>query len=150
MKKGMIDSIFENMAQPRMARFRTFPEYSGEEYQEETQTIYITSNRTRNEWFFTLFKNLFVGYFKDRLSKSKVFAVDIFVAIKYGLKTKRWYLAQKRKMNELDFRMEVLNEALGEVEDAYFTYDMFKKNQVVRKAFMPRNKYVKSDSSKLS
>jgi extradiol dioxygenase family protein len=137
MKKGMIDSIFENMAQPRQARYMQLPEYCGEEYQEETQTIYITSNRTKHEWFYTLFKKAFVGYFKDKLARDRIFAIDIFVAIKYGLKTKKWYLTKQRTMDSLNFRMEVLNETLGEVEDAYFTYDMFSDNQVLHKAFRP-------------
>lgn len=139
MKKGDLDSIFENMAQPRNARFRRLPQYSGEEYQEETRSIYITSNRFKNEWFFRLFQKVFIGYFKDTLSNNRVFAGDIFLAIKYGLKTKKWYLSKRRTMNEADFLMEVLNIPLGECEDSYFTLEQFQQNQIIKKAIIPPN-----------
>lgn len=138
MKKSMIDSIFENMLQPRTAEYLSLPEYQGKEkYIEDVKSIYVTSNRFKNEWFYTLFKKTFVGYFTEKLNKNRVFVADIYTALKYGLKTKRWYLNAKSKMNELDFRMEVLNEALGEAEGAYFTMEMFQKNQTIAKAFIP-------------
>ena len=138
MTKGKIDSIFENMLQPRTAQYLNRPEYNGkEEYMEEVKSIYITSNRTKNEWFFRLFQKLFVGYFNDVENKNRIFACDIFTALKYGLKSKKWFLSKRRTMNELDFRMEVLNETLGEAEDAYFNLEMFEKNQIIKHAFFP-------------
>jgi len=138
MKKSMIDSIFENMLQPRTAEFLALPEYQGkDEYIEDVKSIYVTSNRFKSEWFYTLFKKTFVGYFNEKLNRNRVFVADIYTALKYGLKTKRWYLNAKAKMNELDFRMEVLNEALGEADGAYFTMEMFQKNQIIKRAFSP-------------
>lgn len=140
MKKSMIDSVFENMLQPRTAGFLALPEYIGkEEYVEDVKSIYITSNRFKNEWFYRLFKKTFSGYFLDQNNKDRVFAGDIYLALKYGLKTKKWFLSKKRTMNELDFKMEVLNEALGEAEGAYFSLDLFSKNQVIKRAFRAPN-----------
>lgn len=138
MKKRDIDSIGIPMLYPRQPEFKNLDKYKQDRsYDELEQVIYITSNRFKNEFFNTLFNNSFMDYFTDKLNKNRVFCVDIFVAIKHGLKTPQWYFAQKKNMNELDFRMEVLNETLGEAQDAYFTLEMFQKNQVLHKPFIP-------------
>ena len=137
MTKTKIDSIFENMLQPRTAMYLSIPKYNKEEYLEDVKSIYITSNRTKNEWFYTLFKNTFTGYFNDFMVKNRVFACDIFTGIKYGLKSKSWFFSKKRTMNELDFRMEVMNETLGEGENAYFTLELMNRIQTIKYAFIP-------------
>ena len=42
-------------------------------------------------------------------------------------------------MNEMDFRMEILNEMVGEAYDAFFKYRDFKENQVLQICFRPPN-----------
>lgn len=139
MKKSDIDSIGIPMLFPRQPEFRSLPQYiEDRSYDEPEQTIYITSNRFKSEWFNKTFNDTFVDYFRDKINKNRVFCVDIFVAIKRGLKTKGWFFKQKNGgMNELDFRMEVLNETIGEAEGAYFTWEQFRKNQVIKNAFVP-------------
>ena len=43
----------------------------------------------------------------------------------------------KQDSGEIEFRMEDLNEMIGEAPDAYFTLDMVRNNQILRKAFRP-------------
>ena len=43
----------------------------------------------------------------------------------------------KKNSTELNFRIEYLNEAVGENEDSFFSLAPFKKNQKLENAFMP-------------
>jgi hypothetical protein len=138
LKKGIIDSVFEKMAHPRQAKFLTLPQYAGQErWIEECQSIYITSARYKNEWFWNTFKAIATETMMNKKTQYTFFAMDIFLSIAHGLKTKSDYFKAKKTSSELDFMMEDLNIMIGEAEDAFFTRDNFKKNQILKKAFIP-------------
>lgn len=138
LKKNLLDSIFEGMSQPRQARFLNREEYAGKEtYQEDTKNIFITSARFKNEWFWRTFKETLTGFYNDKMNNNVVFAGDIFLAIKYGLKKKNYYYDKKKKMEETEFRMEIMNEMVGETADAFYSLESFKKNCKLVKAFKP-------------
>lgn len=138
LKKGIIDSVFEKMAHPRQAIFRNLPEYSEvERWTEECRSVYITSARYSNEWFWTTFKNIATEAMMNKKIQYSFFAGDIFLSIAHGLKTKSDYFKAKKNSSELDFMMEDLNIMIGEAENAFFTRDNFKKNQIIKNAFIP-------------
>lgn len=137
LKKGMVDSVFEKMAHPRQAKYMSNPFYGNNpRWKEECQHIYITSARYKFEWFWTLFKKTFTRHFTDRKSLCNVFAGDIFTSIENGFKTWGDY-RNGLAGNEMDFLMEDLNVMMGEAEDAFFTIQSFKENQILDKAFVP-------------
>ena len=137
LKKGMIDSVFEKMAHPRQAKYLANPVYGNNpRWKEECQHIYITSARYKFEWFWTLFKKTFTRHFTDRKSSCNIFAGDIFTSIANGFKTWGDY-RNGLAGGEMDFRMEDLNEMMGESEDAFFTIKSFRENQVLEKCFRP-------------
>ena len=138
LKKGIIDSVFEKMAHPRQAMFLTLPKYSGDSrWIEECQSVYITSARFSSEWFWRSFKNVVTECLTNKRIPYGFFAGDIFLSICHGLKTKSDYFKAIKQSGELDFRMEDLNEMLSEAEDAFFSRDSFKKNQLIKRAFIP-------------
>lgn len=138
LKKGIIDSVFEKMAHPRQAMFLTLPQYSGDSrWIEECQSVYITSARFSSEWFWRSFKNVVTECLTNKRIPYGFFAGDIFLSICHGLKTKSDYFKAIKQSGELDFRMEDLNEMLSEAEDAFFSRDSFKKNQLIKRAFIP-------------
>lgn len=150
LKKGIIDSVFEKMAHPRQAMFRNDPKYSSDErWVEECQSVYITSARFKSEWFWRTFKTVVQECFTNKKIPYNFFAGDIFLSIKFGLKTKSDYYKAKKTSGELDFRMEDLNEMVGEAEDAFFSREKFKENQVISKAFKPSKAKDISGNSKL-
>lgn len=137
LKKNMIDSVFEKMAHPRQAKYLSNPSYGNNpRWKEECQHVYITSARYKYEWFWTLFKKTFTRHFTDKKSSCNIFAGDIFMSIDNGFKTWGDY-RNGLAGNEMDFRMEDLNEMLGESEDAFFSIQSFKENQIFEKAFTP-------------
>lgn len=138
LKKGIIDSVFEKMAHPRQAKYLEKPEYSSNKrWLEECQSIYITSARYKFEWFWRTFKDCVTGYYTDKKTRYNVFAGDIFMSIANGLKTWGDYRKSKKMSGEMDFRMEDLNEMVGEAEDAFFSLKSFKENQILEKCFRP-------------
>lgn len=137
-KKGDWDSIAMPMLVKRRAGFRNKPDYIERiDLDEETKVICITSNRFKNEWFNTMYNNTFQNYFKNTSMENRVFSIDIFPAIIHGLKSLAWFNQQKQEMDEVSFKAEILNETVGEVDGAYFTLEMFRQNQTIKKAFIP-------------
>lgn len=137
-KKNDWDSIAMPMLLARRAGYRNKPEYVDRiDLDENTKVIGITSNRFAKEWFNTMYRNTFINYFKKTFIENRVFSCDVFLALRHGLRKVSWFLQQRDEMNELDFRMEILNETIGEIEGAYFSWDMFRCNQVLGKAFLP-------------
>lgn len=136
LKKGIIDSVFEKMAHPRQAMYLTNPLYSSDKrWVEECQSIYITSARFKSEWFWRLFKTVIQECFINKRISYNFFAGDIFLSIYSGLKTISDYFKAKKTSSDLDFRMEDLNEMVGEAEDAFFKHELLKKNQVFKRAY---------------
>ena len=148
LKKGMVDSVFEKMAHPRQAKYLSNPLYGNNpRWKEECQHIYITSARYKFEWFWNLFKKTFTRHFTDKKSSCNIFAGDIFTSIANGFKTWGDY-RNGLAGGEMDFRMEDLNEMMGESEDAFFTIKSFRENQVLQKCFRPptiQQLYLQSD-----
>ena len=137
LKKSIIDSVFERMAHPRQAKYLDREEYSSNpRWLEECRHVYITSSRYKFEWFWNLFKKTFTRIFTDKKTTCNIFAGDIFMAIDNGLKTWNDY-RNGLVSSSLDFRMEDLNEMIGEVEDAFFTIQSFKENQIIEECFRP-------------
>ena len=130
--------FFEKMAHPRQAMYMQFEQYSSNpRWQEQAKSIYITSARFKSEWFWKTFKDCVTGYYMDKNLRYNIFATDIFTAIDNGLKTKGDYFKAIKMSSELDFRMEDLNEMIGESEDAFFGLKEFRNNQTLEKCFKP-------------
>lgn len=137
LKKTILDAVFEKMPHPRQAKYLELPEYANNSrWVEECQRVYITSARFQYEWFYRAFKNVVTQYFLDKRVMHNIFAGDIFLAIDNRLKTWADYRKDKQE-SELDWRMEDLNEMLGESEDAFFRFQAFKENQTLQKCFRP-------------
>lgn len=137
--KKIWDSIFTKMLRPRRAEFLDNTDlYDGDKrLLEDGREIYISSAHLKSEWFWSTFKSAVSNCFNRSRVKSNFYAGDIFVAMHHGLKNESDLIKAKTNSGELEFRMEDLNEMIGETEDAYFTLDMVHKNQVVDKAFHP-------------
>lgn len=138
LKKGDVDGIFEPMLHPRQSMYLQKDEYSQDPvYQEEGISIYITSARYKSEWYWRLFKRVVEESFMNAKVAYNFFAADIFISLKYALKTWGEWAKIKKTTNDLDVRAEYLNEVIGEAENAYFPHELLRKCQKLRKAFRP-------------
>ncbi len=138
LKKSIISSVFNPMKRPRQADYLRKPEFKhNKRWVEQAKTTYITSNRFKSDWAYRDFTNCVTGYYMNKRIKYKVFAFDIFNVIEEGLKTEEYLLETMKTDSELIVRQELFNEAIGESEDAFFSYQQFKNNQVLERAFRP-------------
>lgn len=139
MKKSSIDEIFEGMLYPRQPVYlNKYPQYANNpRWLEESKSVYLTSSKFKYQWWYKEWKNCVTGYYTDKVTKYNVFASDYFDNIDNGLKTWGDFKRAKARMNEMTFRMEMLNEAIGESEDAYFSLKSFKENQTLESCFRP-------------
>ena len=141
LKKNIVDGVFSKMAHPRQAMYLTLPEYQNKEgkplprWIEQCQECYITSARFKSEWFWTTFKNVVTECYTNKEAEYNFFALDIHLLIEFGLKTVGDYLKSKKLSSPLEFEIEDLNEMKDVAEDAFFSLEDFKKNQLVRKAY---------------
>lgn len=103
----------------------------------EPKQIFMTSARTKDNWFWTHLKNTVTNHYKNKKIKYGFFGGDIFTAVANNVQTKKQYLIRRKNTNEFDFDMEFLNLWLGESEGSLFLYDDFHKNQNSENAFYP-------------
>lgn len=139
LKKHIISAVFNPMRRPRQIDFmRTNDKFKKQKrWVEQAKTTYITSNRFKSDWAYRDFTNCVTGYYMSRRVSYKVFAFDIFNVIEEGLKTEEYLLEALKNDPEIIICQELYNEAIGEAEDAFFSYKSFKNNQVIEHAFNP-------------
>ena len=135
--KSKYDSIFREMLRPRNAEYRALPQYQDEIYADKAKEIFLTSAHFKSSWIWTAFKKCVSACYNDKHDNYNFYAGDIFVAIHHAIKTWTEYRKAKNQSDELSFRMETLNEMVGEADNAYFTLEMFQKNQILHKALRP-------------
>lgn len=136
-KKNIVDSVFEKMGHPRGAIFLQDPVYANNpRWQEEAQSVFLTSSGWEYEWFWKEYKKCFVGYFNDKRLRNNVFAGDIFLAIDNGLKTWGDFRKGKRS-SEMEHRKEDLNELFRENSNGFFTNQSFAENRTIEQGFVP-------------
>ena len=137
-KHGIIQSVFRPMAHPRQAQYLTNPKYGKDpRWLEETKTIYLSSASYTFEWLYQQWKKCVVDMYNHPETKTNVFAGDIYTSIENGLKTIGDFNKAKKSSTEESFRMEDLNQFVGESVDAFFSLESLKKNQVLERCFTP-------------
>lgn len=137
-KPNIIHSVFRPMGHPRQAEFLKKPQYANDpRWLEETRTLSLSSACYTFEPLYKHWKNSVVDMFTHPDTRTNVFAGDIFMSIENGLKTIGDYNKAKKASTEESFRLEDLNEFLGESLDSFFSYESFKTNQVVEHCFRP-------------
>lgn len=137
-KESVIHSVFRPMGHPRQAQYLTKSEYNqNPRWLEETKTISLSSAGYTFEGLYKHWKKCVVDMFTHPDTHTNVFAGDIFTSIQNGLKTVGDYNKAKRSSTEESFRIEDLNQFVGESLDAFFSLESFKNNQTMDKCFRP-------------
>ena len=137
-KKEVDDSILSPFQIVRQTPYMKDEYYSDvKELLEETVDIYISSSWLDNgHWMWGI-----VDQACDEMVKGKnacLLAFDEAVSIKHKIKTMRYFQTEKKKQDELTWRIEFMNERVKENEHAFFSYSMLNQNQTVKQAFYPR------------
>lgn len=131
-EKSVVDSVLSPFSMVRQTPYIKMDEYS--QYFEEPSEIYISSAWLRSHWMWTtataIAKDMYNG-------TSCILAMDYSVTLRHNIKTKRYMLDQKKKLDPISWAIEYENEMLSSNSKAYFTFDIINKNQVLKRAFYP-------------
>ena len=135
--KNILDSIFSPFLISRQAPFLKKDKYK--HLLEEPQEIYISSAWYKNGHYMwdTVqdHANEMLSNFDEK--NMGILAFDYLLSIFHGLKTKRQIDKERKKTDDITFMLEYENIMFGENANAFFKYEMFKRNQNLKKAFYP-------------
>lgn len=107
------------------------------ELKEEPEDVYITSSWLDDgHWMW----NIADAAFKDMLNNksSYLLAFDESVVLKHGIKTRKYLEREHRKLDNLSWRIEYLNERVKENTSAFFNYKELSRQQRILRPFYPR------------
>lgn len=139
MDKHIDDSVLSPFQIMRQAPYVTSGNYANiPGAVDESVDIYISSSWLDNgHWMWGLVDQAY----NDMLDSgnSVLLAFDEAVVLKHGIKSLAQLRKEKKKQDNLTWRIEFLNERVKENVSAYFTYLMLQQNQVLKKPFYPRN-----------
>lgn len=132
--KNIIDSVLSPFLYVRQTPFTKEECY--EELAEEPKEIYISSAWYRTHWMWGLVKQ----FAKDMLMRgsSLVIGMDYSIALRHKIKTRKFLLKERKKLDSVAWAIEYENQMIAENAKAYFTYEMLNRNQKLKCRFYPR------------
>lgn len=115
------------------------PYLAREEYKnlgEEPKEIYISSSWYDDSWMWDVYDDAYSAMLRGE--NKAALALDFAVAIHHNIKPMSFIREQKRKLDDISWRMEYLNLRIREGTDSYFTHALVTKNQKLKNPFFPR------------
>jgi len=134
MKKEIVESVLAPFLVTRVTGYKTNLKYS--DFTEEPKQIYISSAWYKTEWWYKYTTDTIKMMAEGK--NAGFFATDMYVAIEHGIKTKNQIEIERKKTDQITFRMEYLNEVMGQSGKAYYKANMFRRG--LKKAFYPVRK----------
>lgn len=137
-KKSIEDSVLAPFQIIRTPPYMITPYYSEiKDLIEESVDVYISSSWFDNgHWMWDIVGQAYDGMIND--DDMCLLAFDESVTLKHKIKSMTYMRNEKKKQDQLTWRIEFLNERVKENTSAYFTYSMLQKNQRLKKVFYPR------------
>lgn len=137
-KKEIDDSVFSPFQHVRNIEYIHNPFYSNiPECIEEPKDVYITSSWLDNgHWMWEIADEAFKQMMHN--GKQILLAFDLSVVIEHKLKTLNYLKREKKKLDNLSWRIEYLNERVKENTSAFFTYQELLRQQKILRPFYPR------------
>lgn len=137
-KKEIDDSVFSPFQHVRNVEYMKSTFYSNiPDCIEEPKDVYITSSWLDNgHWMWEIADEAFNQMMKH--GKQVLLAFDLSVVIEHKLKTLNYLRREKRKLDNLSWRIEYLNERVKENTHAFFNYQELARQQRMVRPFYPR------------
>lgn len=136
--KKVDDSILSPFQVIRQAPYMTIEPYASiKELQEDPVDIYISSSWLDNgHWMWDIVDKSYNDMLEDK--NVCLLAFDESITLKHNIKTMNQLRQEKRKQDQLTWRIEFLNERVKENTSAFFQYNDLHQNQVLKKPFYPK------------
>lgn len=141
LKKDVDDGVLSPFQILRQPVYMTSEYYSKIDIlKEESTDIYISSswfdNGGEDSWMWGIVDHAFEDMLQGK--PTYVLAFDESVALRHNIKSQKYFQNERKKQDPITYRIEVRNERLKGNRSAFFTYDMFRQNQIGRQPFYPR------------
>lgn len=130
--KQVVDSVLSPFSIVRQAPYLQNPEY--EQYFDEPSEIYISSAWMKSHWMWNTIMTSARGMYDGT---SCLVAMDYSITLRHNIKTRKYMIEQRKKLDPLSWAIEYENEMLSSNSRAYFTLDMISQNQVLKRPFYP-------------
>ena len=135
--KKILDKVISPFKIVRQIPFMKLDTYEeNKDFQEEPVEIYISSSIEEQHWLYKMALTARDGMFKN--NGSIFIAFDLALTLKHGIRTKTMLLDERKKLDPITWYVEYENGVLRSNSNAYFTYDLIKTNQMLKRAFYPR------------
>lgn len=137
-KKEIDDSVFSPFQHVRNVEYMHNPFYNNiPDCIEEAKDIYITSSWLDNgHWMWEIADEAFAQMMNHK--RQVLLAFDLSVVIEHKLKTINYLKREKKKLDNLSWRIEYLNERVKENTSAFFNYQELVRQQRILRPFYPR------------
>lgn len=137
-KKEIDDSVFSPFQHVRNVEYMKNAFYTNiQGCIEEPKDVYITSSWLDNgHWMWEIADEAFSQMMKH--GKQILLAFDLSVVVEHKLKTLNYLRREKRKLDNLSWRIEYLNERVKENTGAFFNYQELARQQRLVRPFYPR------------
>lgn len=119
-------------------------------YREEPKQIFLSSAKSKTNWFYKHLKNCVTNHFKGGRTKYNFYFGDIYTAVFSKIQTVNQLLQRKKNTDATSFEQEYLNVFIGTNENSLFRFEDFEQNQILEKPFYVKNLYDIMDKTKKS
>jgi len=134
--KNILDTVLTPFLHSRQPPYLMLPEY--EHLVEEPKEFYISSCYYKAEWWYEELKTVLKMHYSGE--NCCFLAFDYLLAIHHHLVTPKSIKKQRVKLDSIAFMQEYENIPFGENVDAYYKFEMFKRNRKIKRAFYPFRK----------
>lgn len=136
MKKFIIDSVLSPFQHVRNTDYKDMPEYQHLP-SEESSSVFISSAWYTRHW---MWKTVLDAAKRMCTGDGSAFlmALDYCIPLYHKIKTRKQILELKRRLDPITWKIECENIMISENAHAFFTYDLFDKNQRLKRPIYPR------------
>lgn len=136
--KDIMDTVISPFQVVRQVPFMMLSEYKDNPiFREEPTEIFISSSIEEGHWLYKTAKTARDGMFDG--DGSFFLALDYAITLKHGIRTRRQLERERKKIDPMTWKIEYENLVLRSNANAYFTYELIKPTQTLKRAFYPRN-----------
>lgn len=135
--KRVMDTVISPFQVVRQAPFMSLDYYRDDpQFKEEPTEIFISSSTEESHWLYKVAKDARDGMFNS--DGSFFVALDYSICLKHGIRTRRQLQKERKKVDDLTWKVEYENAVLRANSNAFFPYALVKENCVLQRAFYPR------------
>ena len=102
---------------------------------EEPREIYLSSAFYKSHWMWNHIKSTVKSMYEG---DAILFATDLSVTLKHGIKTRKQLLRAKEQSDSITFDMEYNNFMVGGSENQFYSFELVSSAQKVKKAWYPK------------